>query len=81
MAKGGLLNPFQRRGQAVERNWIFFLARRFESCRAHVNGEERETVATPVVLIEDGITFLSQRELDDYRDQQIQMAWQAGAYA
>lgn len=81
MAKGDLLNPFQRRGQAVERNWIFLLARRFESCRAHVNGEEKEEVATPVVLSEDGITFLSRQELDAYRDQKIQLAWQAGAYA
>ncbi|AXH66301.1 hypothetical protein SEA_SATIS_140 [Streptomyces phage Satis] len=38
-------------------------------------------MATPVVLSEDGITFLSRQELDAYRDQKIQLAWQAGAYA
>jgi hypothetical protein len=46
-----------------------------------VNGEEKEKSVPPVVLGEDGITFLSRKELDEYRDQKIQLAWQEGAYA
>lgn len=34
----------------------------------------------PVVLVEDGHTFLSQKELDDYREQKILLAWLEGAY-
>jgi hypothetical protein len=30
---------------------------------------------------EDGITFLSRKELDDYRDQEAQIAWQDGEHA
>lgn len=81
MAKGSLLYPSQRGWQAVDRNWRFRAARRFESCRAYVNGEEKEEkVAAPATLREDGITFLSREELDDYREQQVTLAWQEGAY-
>lgn len=48
-----------------------------------MNGEvkELEQKSEPIVLIEDGITFCSRRELDDYREQKIMLAWQEGAYA
>jgi hypothetical protein len=52
----------------------------FESRRAHVNGEEKKEEVTPVTLQEDGITFLSRKELDEYREQKIMLAWQEGAY-
>lgn len=29
----------------------------------------------PIVLIEDGHTFLNREELDEYRTQKIQMEW------
>lgn len=81
MVKGSLLYPSQRGWQAVDRNWRFRLARRFESCRAHVNGEEKETAQeVQVVLIEDGQRFFSRRELDEYREQKVMLAWEAGAY-
>lgn len=55
-------------------------ARRFESCRTHVKEEREEAAEKPVVLIEDGNTFLSQGELDDYREQKVMLAWQEGMY-
>lgn len=42
--------------------------------------KEVDTPVSPVVLQEDGITFLSVKELDDYREQKILLAWQEGAY-
>lgn len=45
-----------------------------------MNGEEKEKVA-PLTLREDGITFLSRRELDEYREQKMMLAWQEGAHA
>lgn len=47
-----------------------------------MNGEEKKEVAPagPVVIQEDGITFLSRKELDEYREQKILLAWQEGAY-
>jgi|EndMetStandDraft_2_1072991.scaffolds.fasta_scaffold2209708_2 hypothetical protein len=42
--------------------------------------KEKEKPVGPVVLQEDGITFLSVKELDDYREQKILLAWQEGAY-
>ena len=58
------------------------MAHGFESRRAHVNGKENETEepVQPVVIREDGITFLSRKELDEYREQQVLLAWQEGAY-
>ena len=44
-----------------------------------MNGEEKKAEA-PVVIREDGITFLSREELDEYREQRILLAWQEGAY-
>lgn len=44
-----------------------------------MNGEEKERVA-PVVLREDGITFLSRDELDRYREQKMMLAWEEGAH-
>lgn len=33
------------------------------------------------VVVEDGNTFLSKKELDDYREQKMWAAWQEGEYA
>jgi len=46
-----------------------------------VNESEQEKAPKIGVLVEDGITFLSQRELDDYREQKIMLAWEEHAYA
>jgi hypothetical protein len=48
-----------------------------------VNGEEKKTEEPkqlPFFAVEDGITFLSRKDLDDYREQKIMLAWQEGAY-
>jgi len=42
--------------------------------------KESEGPVKPVVLQEDGITFLSVKELDEYREQKVMLAWQEGAY-
>lgn len=34
-----------------------------------------------IVIREDGHTFLSQQELDEYRDGKMQAAWLEGEYA
>lgn len=48
-----------------------------------MNGEEKDEklAATPVAIQEDGITFLSRRELEEYREQQMMLAWNDGVYA
>lgn len=33
------------------------------------------------VAVEDGHTFLSPKELDDYREQQMQTGWEEGEHA
>jgi hypothetical protein len=81
VVKGGLLNPSQRRGQAADWIWRIQAARGFESRCVHVNESEQEKTPKVGVLVEDGITFLSQRELDDYREQKIVLAWEEHAYA
>lgn len=81
VVKGGLLNPSQRRRQAADWIWRIQAARGFESRCAHVNESEQEKAPKVGVLVEDGITFLSQRELDDYREQKIMLAWEEHAYA
>lgn len=43
--------------------------------------EEKAVGVKPVALTEDGQTFLSVRELDEYRTQKVMLAWQAGSYA
>ena len=46
-----------------------------------MDGEEKkEEVAAPAALQEDGITFLSRRELDEYSEQTVMLAWQEGSY-
>lgn len=55
-------------------------ARRFESCRTHVNTEREERAGESETFVEDGNTFLSREELDDYREQKMLLAWEGYAY-
>jgi hypothetical protein len=43
--------------------------------------EEGDGPKGPVTLREDGNTFLSREELDEYRTQKVNMAWLDGIYA
>jgi hypothetical protein len=45
-----------------------------------VNTEREEKAETPETFVEDGNTFLSKKELDDYREQKITLAWEGYAY-
>lgn len=75
-------NPYQREIRAAGHGDLESLALAGSNpVRVHVNGEEKEKrVATPVALSEDGMTFLSRRELDDYREQKVMLAWMRGAH-
>lgn len=65
--------------RAIEMNWIFILVRGFKSHRAHMNGKEES--GGGFIAVEDGITFLSRSELDEYRAQKVLIAWQEGTHA
>jgi hypothetical protein len=46
-----------------------------------VNTEREERAGEPETFVEDGNTFLSKKELDDYREQKMLLAWEGYAYA